>query len=180
MPSLADPADTEARSDMTPMIDVVFLMIVFFVCIDFRVLEAKLPAYLPKDKGSSPARLQPQEQLVVRVHTAAEGTVSYRAGFAPGDVDPATGRAARFTLAGHAARWEVGPRLFTDLAAARRELLRIAEDPQSQVPDPTNGGRRLMACVVEGQHGVRYDDVAKAVDACHAAGFDEIRFGGGL
>ena len=34
----------EAEMDMTPMIDVVFLLIIFFLCIDFRVLEAKLPA----------------------------------------------------------------------------------------------------------------------------------------
>ena len=46
--------------DMTPMIDVVFLLIIFFLCIDFKILEAKLPAYLPKDKGS-----QPEEELLV-------------------------------------------------------------------------------------------------------------------
>ena len=47
--------------DMTPMIDVVFLMIIFFICIDFKVLESKLPAYMPKDKGSSPTVAPPQQ-----------------------------------------------------------------------------------------------------------------------
>ena len=37
--SAIDDAQEEAKSDMTPMIDVVFLMIIFFVCIDFKVLE---------------------------------------------------------------------------------------------------------------------------------------------
>jgi hypothetical protein len=114
------------------------------------------------------------------VHAAAAGTEVYRPGLARGHVDPATGRTARYSLQGHEARWEIGPRAFTDLRAARRELDRIADDPQSQVPDHGTGGRRLMACVVEGLRGARYDDVAKAVDACHAAGFDDIRFGAGL
>ena len=47
-------AQEEVKPDMTPMIDVVFLMIIFFICIDFKVLESKLPAYLPKDtKGDA-------------------------------------------------------------------------------------------------------------------------------
>ncbi|MBL8726839.1 MAG: biopolymer transporter ExbD [Planctomycetes bacterium] len=174
-----EPVPDEARSDMTPMIDVVFLMIVFFVCIDFRVLEAKLAAYLPKDVGPAAGLVPPLERVVVRVHGDAPGTEVYAAGFAAGTIDPATGRPARYRLTGHSARWEVGPRLFTDLAAARQELERIARDPQSQVPDRANGGRRLMPCVVEGQRGARYDDVARAVDACHAAGFAEIEFGSG-
>ncbi len=40
---LQDAVDEEAEMDMTPMIDVVFLLIIFFLCIDFRILEAKLP-----------------------------------------------------------------------------------------------------------------------------------------
>ena len=48
MSHLAD-AEEEAEGDMTPMIDAVFLLIIFFLCIDFKTLEAKLPAYLPKD-----------------------------------------------------------------------------------------------------------------------------------
>ncbi|MBL9076659.1 MAG: biopolymer transporter ExbD [Planctomycetes bacterium] len=169
----------EAKSDPTPMIDVVFLMIVFFVCLDFRVLEAKLPAYLPKDAGSRHSPAPPQPQLVVRVHVDRPGTAVFRHGFGAGTIDPATGRPARYTLTGHTARWEVGPRRFTDPAAARRELERIAADPDSMVPDPRTGTRQLLRCVVEATPGVRYADVAAATDACHAAGFRDITFAGG-
>ncbi len=31
-------AQEEVKPDMTPMIDVVFLIIIFFICIDFKVL----------------------------------------------------------------------------------------------------------------------------------------------
>ncbi len=38
--------------EMTPMIDVTFLLLIFFLCtIKFKILEGKIPAYLPKDVG---------------------------------------------------------------------------------------------------------------------------------
>jgi biopolymer transport protein ExbD len=162
---------------MTPMIDVVFLMIVFFVCIELRVLEAKLPAFLPRDRGGS-STVCPDHQLAVRVHVTSAGTpVATRAADARG-VDPATGRAPRFRLEGHRVAWEIGPRRFDDLAAATAELARLARDPTNQTIDPRTGERGPFACVVEGQRGSRYDDVAKAADACRAAGFTRVEFGG--
>jgi biopolymer transport protein ExbD len=48
----------DVKMDLTPMIDVVFLLLIFFICtLKFKVLEGKLPTFLPKDVGvnSSPA-----------------------------------------------------------------------------------------------------------------------------
>lgn len=170
----------EARSDTTPMIDVVFLMIVFFVCIDFRVLEAKLPAFLPRDRGSGPTMVKPEEQLALRIHVTAPGTRVAPSTAGRDGIDPATGRPARFQLHGHRVAWEVGPRRFDDLEAATRELTRIAKDPSLHVLDPTTGERQPIACVVEGLRGSRYDDIARATDACRAAGFTRIHFAGGM
>jgi len=37
---------------LTPMIDVTFLILIFFMCsINFKLLDGKLSAYLPNDKG---------------------------------------------------------------------------------------------------------------------------------
>ena len=45
----------EIKQDMTPMIDVVFQLMIFFMCtIKFKTLEGKLQAYLPKDVGVNP------------------------------------------------------------------------------------------------------------------------------
>lgn len=42
----------EVKLSLTPMIDVTFLLLIFFMCnIKFKMLEGKLAAYLPKDKG---------------------------------------------------------------------------------------------------------------------------------
>ena len=43
------------ETDMTPMIDVVFQLIIFFVCtIKYKSLEGKLETQLPKDVGVNP------------------------------------------------------------------------------------------------------------------------------
>lgn len=172
--------DHEAKPDMTPMIDVVFLMIIFFVCIQFRTLEAKLPAFLPKHKGSSPHAVAPQPNLPVRVELVAAGTRTFAPGLGAGDVDPGTGRAPRFQLVGHQVRWQVGPKVLHDLDAVRHELQRVAGDAQNLVTDAAGGGRRLLPCVIEGQRGTCYEDIARTADACRHAGFVDIEFGGGM
>ncbi len=44
----------EANVDLTPMIDVTFLLLIFFLCtLSFRVLEGRLDTNLPKDVGQS-------------------------------------------------------------------------------------------------------------------------------
>ena len=45
----------EVVGDMTPMIDVTFQLIIFFICtIKFKTLEGKLETQLPKDVGVNP------------------------------------------------------------------------------------------------------------------------------
>ena len=44
----------EANIDLTPMIDVTFLLLIFFLCtLSYRVLEGKMETHLPKDIGQS-------------------------------------------------------------------------------------------------------------------------------
>ena len=178
--SALDDAQEEVKPDMTPMIDVVFLMIIFFICIDFKVLESKLPAYLPKDKGSMNTVVEPQEQLSIKIYVENKGTEVYPDGVPAGGVNATTGRPYRFKLKDHRIKWEVGPKPLYKIEDVNNELKRIAMDPGSQVPDKEKGGKKLMGCVIEAYPGTFYDDVAKTADAAHAAGFQEINFGGGL
>ena len=53
-------ASSEAELEMTPRIDVSFLLLIFFMCtIKFKTLEGKLAAYLPKGEGPSAAPVEP-------------------------------------------------------------------------------------------------------------------------
>ena len=75
--NLLDESQQAAKADMTPRIDCVFLLIVFFVCLDFRTLESRLPAYLPRDRGGH-SRLDPVERISVQIHCATCGPASRR------------------------------------------------------------------------------------------------------
>ncbi|MAG31570.1 MAG: hypothetical protein CL908_11850 [Deltaproteobacteria bacterium] len=54
-----DAIKEEVRLELTPMIDVTFLILIFFMCtLKFKTLEGKLVSYLPTDKGLSAAKAE--------------------------------------------------------------------------------------------------------------------------
>jgi biopolymer transport protein ExbD len=59
------------KLELTPMIDISFLIIIFFLCLPFKTLEGKLAAFLPTDKGIAPTQEQPPEAIKVKVHLLA-------------------------------------------------------------------------------------------------------------
>jgi biopolymer transport protein ExbD len=63
----AVPPVEETEMDMTPMIDCVFQLLIFFMtCTRFKSLEGKLLAYLPKDKGLKNVKVE-EQKLPIRV-----------------------------------------------------------------------------------------------------------------
>ena len=166
-----DDVQEEAKMDMTPMIDVVFLLIIFFLCIDFRILEAKLPAYLPKHVGSSDHVTEPQEQLRIKIVCDEWGQQADR------PFQPANKQNKAYWLAGHKVHYTLGPRHFEDLAQLKDELVRIK--PDRWITNPETRQRELVGVVLEPGTGSVYADVAPCVDAILSAGFQNIHFGGG-
>jgi biopolymer transport protein ExbD len=61
----------EMKIELTPMIDVAFLIIIFFMCLPFKTLDGKLQAFLPTDKGISPIEQDPLNEIMVKVHIVA-------------------------------------------------------------------------------------------------------------
>jgi biopolymer transport protein ExbD len=56
--------DNDHELQMTPMIDVTFLLLIFFLCsIKFKVLDGKLSTYLPKDVGVNVSMMDRKEDL---------------------------------------------------------------------------------------------------------------------
>ena len=167
-----DDIQEDAEPNMTPMIDVVFLLIIFFLCIDFRILEAKLPTYLPPDRGGSPMEQEPRERLRVKIVLENWGTRVER------PFQPANKQRKTYWLDDHRVTYTVGPKAMDSLDELRDELHRIK--PDSWVTDRRTRQRKLVPVVVEPGTGVVYADVASAVDTILAAGFQDVHLGGGL
>jgi len=68
--------------DMTPMIDCTFNLLIFFLCnINFKLLEGKIPAYLPKDVGVNATPIDTQlEKIEIHIYrgkTAIDKTTDW-------------------------------------------------------------------------------------------------------
>lgn len=167
--------EEEAKADMTPMIDAVFLLIIFFLCIDFKILEAKLPAYLPKDSGAQSTPTDPIEKLSLKIECLTPGEKHTRPGAkSDGKHEPA------FYVVGHRVRYHVGPTPINTEDALVTELERIYRDRTKWTKDEKTGEPKPQPVVIEPGVNAVYGDVAIAVDAARKVGFDDIQFGGGM
>ena len=63
------------KLELTPMIDMAFLIIIFFMCLPFKTLDGKLQAFLPTDKGIQPIPQDPANEIMVSVHIVARNEV---------------------------------------------------------------------------------------------------------
>ena len=154
----------EVDMDMTPMIDVTFLLLIFFLCLEFKTLESKLAANLPKDVGPGNPIDGPMEKLDIRIQQVTWGTEV-----------PDPGGRDRFDLVGHRVLWFVGPQ-----PIRRKEGLAslLQREARRQVLDPRTQERASRPITVKTGPGVTYGDVTWLIDQARDAGFETITFGG--
>ena len=158
------------RLELTPMIDVTFLLLVFFLLtLRFKTLEGKLEATLPRDAGvrATQRSICCPVEVIVRVPEERAGERVYASGPDAGEPwDPASGR--RFRFVGRAPQYTLGPRRTGDLEELTgwmRNLWR--KDPAAPLHLRARGG-------------TVYGDVVPVLDAAVAAGFASVRFAGEL
>ncbi|QDU85657.1 Biopolymer transport protein ExbD/TolR [Planctomycetes bacterium Pla163] len=158
---------TESKADMemTPMIDVTFLLLIFFMCtIKFKKLEGKLAAYLPKDIGQNTTQVDPVEKLDIRLDVVVEGEKRAPDGIAaykPG-VHP------RFNYVDRVFSIKIGPREFTsDQIEEVADRLRVfaSDDPERPV-------------TIDPRRGIVMEDVVRVLDRVLDAGFTKVSFAG--
>jgi len=72
----ADITTCETEMQMTPMIDVTFLLLIFFMCsIKFKYFDGKLGCYLPREGGVSAGEYEDTcERLEVRLSRPGAGS----------------------------------------------------------------------------------------------------------
>lgn len=147
--------EEDCELQMTPMIDVVFLLLIFFMCAtDFKVPDYRVDANLPKDKGLRNVQVKPPEELP-----------EFRITIDPVDPKNIDDTGATFRIG----RDNVVPyeALIQEVAQG---YLAIKEDPRYH-------GKKCPA-VIDGHKEVDFKYVIHAINACLALGdqLDEINF----
>lgn len=152
-------ADSDAPFSYISMIDIVFLILIFFMCATrFKQIEQKLDAFLPPDIGQEKTtRIVDPEELTIFIRDDARMRKST-------DFNIRAGREATYYLASR----DASP--VTDMTVLMPTLMRLAENPERKVliaPYDEKDGKDQL---------VPFFNVIRVVDACKAAGFRHIRF----
>jgi len=171
MPKLRDLANEKNELELTPMIDVTFLLLIFFLCtLRFKTLEGKLSAYLPKDVGVAPSPSEPLERVEVAIRVLEPGTrlVPGSAGVPRAPADP-----GRFVYGDdRRVQFAVATFVTSDVDALEERLgsirrQRLAARPGAPVP-----------LSIDALPGTIASDVTRVLDAVLAAGFTDVTFVG--
>ena len=86
--AIEEAMEEEIKLELTPMIDICFLIIIFFMCLPFKTLEGKLQAFLPTDKGINPIPLDPPNEIKIHGNCGKRGRNVCTAVRAETDVTP--------------------------------------------------------------------------------------------
>jgi len=172
---LASLNDEKCELEMTPMIDVTFLLLIFFMCtLKFKILEGKLGAYLPKDVGVNPQDAEPVEKVDIRIDVKNAGNKMVE------EYDKAAGKVVvrPFTAEDAAAkrrfvydstrvvRYGIGPKKTNDIAEVVKALKAYRKrDPEKKA-------------TIDPRTGVTNADVILVLDAAIDAGYEDITFKG--
>ena len=156
--------EDEPKMNMTPMIDVTFQLLIFFMCtIKFKTLEGKLAAYLPKDVGVNTTEAEPKEKVDIILKVIKEGTKMHPRKDIPWD--QSKGGAFRYGP-DREMLYQVGPKRYKDLGDVKARLKDLFK------ADPERGA------TIDSMPGTVYDDVVKVLDEAIAAGYTDITFKG--
>lgn len=152
--------EARIQADMTPMIDVVFQLLIFFLCnLQYRTLEGRLEAFLPKDRGAGHSTTTLVTPIEVALRVVAPG--ERRDPLEPARAWSGTGP---YELVGRELSYRVGPRASRELDDVASWLARLARD---------SADRRL---VLDPGQGTVYADVVPLLDLAHEAGFESLTF----
>lgn len=152
----------EMKGDMTPMIDVVFQLLIFFMLtIKFKTLEGKLAAYLPKDVGVNTSPAEPKEKVEIKLKVEKEG-----AKFDPRKDEPWSGTGPFRYGPDRVVKYSIGPKATTKLDEAAQRLKELFK------ADPT------QPATIDPYPGTVYADVVLILDEAIKIGYRDISFVG--
>lgn len=164
MGKLAKEYDEEAPFSFIPMIDIVFLILIFFMCATkFKQIESKLECFLPTDEGQMqvPHTLEKPEELSIFVRDNHGMRRSQ-------DFNLRAMRKATYYMASR----DASP--VTDPGQLLSRLTQLASNPEQEVlialydetSDEAEGKDQL----------VPFFNIVNVIDVCKKAGITKIKF----
>jgi biopolymer transport protein ExbD len=166
MSQLAEISNEKVEMEMTPMIDVTFLLLIFFMCtLKFKTLEGKLAAYLPKDVGVNQSQAEPIEKVEILMKVRSEGNkLEPRK---KGEADKPYDGEGRFIYdSTRVIEYSVGPKKTTNLKDIAQRLKELhLKDPE-------------RPATIDARPGIVYGDVVPVLDVALGADFTDITFVG--
>lgn len=160
----------DCRLQMTPMIDVTFLLLIFFMCtLKFKTLDGALGAYLPKDVGVNIGSVEPLEKVVIRIDVLLPGTKmrpTGAGGFVPYTADDARAKRRFVYGADRIIRYRVGPKK----GLSREVALAAAAGHFDQQPSAKFS--------IDARDGVVQDEVVHVLDHLVYLGIQDVTFHG--
>jgi len=158
------------------MIDVVFLLLIFFMCsMQFKTVERKLDAELPKDEGQNPIpkKVEVPTEIRVRIYWANNNaTTSQPNGQVihspnkpfPDDWEEKSGGVrVPLSIRGAHVVMEVNRVKVTDLNDLARTLMDLNQ-------------KNPMPVVIDARMAIPFKWVVGTLDACARAGVDNVKF----
>ena len=161
----------EISPDMTPMIDVTFLLLIFFiVTLKFKVLEGRLDAALPKDRGTSTSQADEIEKLDIMLFVADPGELT-------DDISKKTGKKTGLqTYDGRKIRIEIGAQKWYYYPFDEN---RNTEDPLPDLAKFLKDYDKVETPVsLDARKGIVYGDVVVVLDVIVRAKFEQVSFAG--
>ena len=158
-------AEEEFSMEMTPLIDVTFLLLIFFLLtIKFKILEGKLAAYLPKDVGVNTSPAEPKEKVEIRIDVKKEGTKL--SPYLDGPYIPGKHERFEFQEGTRVLEYSIGPKTFKDLDKVQERLKELFKADKER------------PATIDCREGSVYGDMVPILDAAIEVGYRDITFVG--
>ncbi|MBT4465756.1 MAG: hypothetical protein HOD03_03630 [Planctomycetes bacterium] len=161
----------EVKTDMTPMIDVTFLLLIFFiVTLKFKILEGRLDAALPKDRGTSTSEAEEIDKIDILIKVAE-----------PGELIDEKGTKGLLLYEGREIKVQIGEQKF------RYNPFAIT-NPEDPIPELTTFLQTLLdspeysidetPVSLDARKGVVYGDIVVLLDVVIREKFQKVSFAG--
>jgi len=161
----------EVKTDMTPMIDVTFLLLIFFiVTLKFKILEGRLDAALPKDRGTSTSEAEEIDKIDILIKVAE-----------PGELIDEKGTKGLLLYEGREIKVQIGEQKF------RYNPFAIT-NPEDPIPELTTFLQALLdspeysidetPVSLDARKGVVYGDIVVLLDVVIREKFQKVSFAG--